>query len=198
MTRVFLRVFNITFFNCSNEGDKEDPVAIIDDSTKAKKRGRKAKRHGALTNNKELDGNDVKITDDAVATSKLSKNVSKAEKRRQPEDQCEQSPKKKYKMNNLESISETEVEITDKEANESWRRKGVDNQNHNGSNTKQARKKVAFREKIKKGKKLEKTKRKDSKQKDTDVGIDSLNPERLKTYGINPKKLKNKLKYGKK
>ena len=183
----------------SNEGDKEDPVANNDDNTKAKKRGRKAKRHGALTNNKELDANDVKIMSDAVATSKVSKEASKAEKRKQPEDQCEQSSKKKYKMNNLESKSQTEVEITDKEANESWRRKGVDNQNNSGSNTKHASKKVALKEKIKKKrKKLEKMKRKNSKQKDTDVDIDSLNPERLKTYGINPKKLKNKLKYGKK
>ncbi|XP_076682205.1 protein KRI1 homolog isoform X2 [Andrena cerasifolii] len=182
----------------SNQEDEEDPVAVK----------KKKKRHGEPTNNKELDANDVKITSDAAATSTVSKKISsKTEKRKQPEDQCEQSSKKKYKMNNVESKSQTEVKTTGKEANESWRRKDVDDQNHSGANTKHASNKVALKEKMKKKKKkkkqLERMKRnEDSKQKDTTitdvVDIAAFNPERLKTYGINAKKLKNKLKYGKK
>lgn len=194
----------------SNQEEEKDPVDINDGGTKAKKRRWKKKRHGEPTNNKELDANDVKITSDTVATSKVSKKISKTEKRKQLEDQCEQSSKKKYKMNNLESKSQTEVKTTGKEVNESWRREGVDNQNHSGANTKRASKQVALKETIKKKEKVKKKKKKfermkrneDSKQKDTTItdviDIAALNPERLKTYGINAKKLKNKLKYGKK
>lgn len=48
-------------------------------------------------------------------------------------------------------------------------------------------------------KKLDKKKKKNgAKGEKISSDIASLNPERLKVYGINPKKLKNKLKYGKK
>lgn len=63
---------------------------------------------------------------------------------------------------------------------------------HGESKLKRSNRKV--REKVQK---LKKMKGKGAK-KETKSDIASLNPERLKMYGINPKKLKNKLKYGKK
>lgn len=54
------------------------------------------------------------------------------------------------------------------------------------------------RNKWKKNRKLQLNEDKRGKSKSTDPVMMSLNAERLKMYGINAKKFKNKLKYGKK
>lgn len=128
----------------------------------------------------------------------------KCEKRK-PEEQHEQPKKKKLKINKLEeSINSTENKIHEEEKTtgepidkEFSSRKKVSDQNHNKSNVKHS-KKTKLKEKMMK-KKLDKKKKKNgAKGEKISSDIASLNPERLKVYGINPKKLKNKLKYGKK
>ncbi|XP_053996635.1 protein KRI1 homolog [Hylaeus anthracinus] len=127
----------------------------------------------ASINNNVLARSDKKISNNTDTTSKETKKKSEAEKRKPSDQQCRQPAKKKHKLN-------TNNETLDK---------AIDDE----SNSKQS-KKAQVKGKMKK--KFNKTKSKDFKQKEPNGDIASLNPERLKMYGINPKKLKNKLKYG--
>ncbi|CAL7939569.1 unnamed protein product [Xylocopa violacea] len=110
--------------------------------------------------------------------------------------------KKKRKIDNLEKStnsiekSHEEKDAMDKPINEkSSSKKKTNYQNQNKSNVKLP-KTVKLKQSMKK--KFNKTKKKNIKNGDITDDIASINPERLKMYGINPKKLKNKLKYGKK
>ncbi|XP_076620763.1 protein KRI1 homolog [Colletes latitarsis] len=191
-----------------NPENANNSTTINDENTETKKKRRRKKKKQEV-NNIPLDvktndkapannGNDEKIPSNADAILKESKRKSKAEKRKQFEEQCEQLPKKKHKTNN---IQETSLNVKNKLRSEtvtatkkSSIRKKADDRNHNESNSKHLQK-VEVEGKMKK--KFNKMKRKDFKQKEANDSIASLNPERLKMYGINPKKLKNKLKYGK-
>lgn len=160
--------------------------------------------NGASANNKVPDTNDKKMINYANTILKKSKEKLKTEKRKQSEERGEQLSKKKRKINNdqqsnlhVENKSHIETESTDKIIDEkSLTRKIIDEENYGKSNSKQL-KKIKVKGEMKK-KKFNKIKDKDFKQKKTNDDIASLNPERLKTYGINPKKFKNKLRYGKK
>lgn len=158
--------------------------------------------HETLTDNKNHDSNKKKIINNIDETQKESKKNLKSKEKKNQQEQLEQSQQKKLKINNLkESINSTknemQKEITDKFINKkSTSKRKVNDQNHNESNVKHF-KKAKLKEKIMK-KKFNEKKKKNLKNKEINNDIASLNPERLRMYGINPKKLKNKLKYGKK
>ncbi|CAK9819005.1 Protein KRI1 homolog [Anthophora quadrimaculata] len=162
--------------------------------------------HGTLTDGKEENERCKKVKDTVEATTQGElKDSSKAEEKI-PEEQSEQTKKKKKKkeksqLSNLEKSAESitenepqkENETIDKIISEFSSKRKINNQSYDESDFKVS-KKAKLKEKIKKyGKKG-----KDFKNKDINDDIASLNPERLKMYGINAKKLKNKLKYGKK
>ncbi|XP_043788201.1 protein KRI1 homolog [Apis laboriosa] len=158
--------------------------------------------HETLTDNKNHDINKKKIINNIDETQKESKKNLKSKEKKNQQEQLEQSQQKKLKINNLkESINSTknemQKEITDKFINKkSTSKRKVNDQNHNESNVKHF-KKAKLKEKIMK-KKFNEKKKKNLKNKEINSDIASLNPERLRMYGINPKKLRNKLKYGKK
>ncbi|XP_076238119.1 protein KRI1 homolog [Calliopsis andreniformis] len=156
------------------------------ETTEAKKKRRRKKKkleagteHEASANNEKSITNDKKIANNINNTPKESKNAPKIEKRKPEEQQqtSEHPPKKKRKVN---SITEDLSSITTKSHTEEAAEKP---------------KKLKLKEKLKQ-KQFKKLKRNDTKKEGNDFA--SLNPERLKMYGINPKKFKNKLKYGKK
>ncbi|KZC13463.1 PREDICTED: protein KRI1 homolog [Dufourea novaeangliae] len=160
------------------------------------------------SNNMDNDEIENKGTNNAQMTSKEVKKKKKIEKRKQVEEQPEEPrelSKKKQKVDKVEESNSTviaenkshEEQGTNKSLKKKKKKMTVDGQNNSELSSKQSKKMLNLKDKMKK-KKLNKMKRKDSKQADTIGDIASLNPERLKTYGINPKKFKNKLKYGKK
>ncbi|XP_029041341.1 protein KRI1 homolog [Osmia bicornis bicornis] len=184
----------------TNPEDEEetDKKEIIDnqniaESTETKKRRRKKKKKEEVQNNswitETVSVNDGEPTESKKKvkvnanqkTSKESKESSKTEKRKQPEEQSEQPSKKKRKINN--SKKSTPI-VEDKPQKEQG-------QEPDESNVKHPKKEKMIK------KKTGKIKKKGTKNNNINGDITSLNPERLKMYGINPKKLKNKLKYGK-
>ncbi|XP_068975719.1 protein KRI1 homolog [Bombus flavifrons] len=203
------------------EGDKKEiaTTTTVNESIETKKKRRKKKKkiqddqndsatveinHETSKYNKQPNESDEKIKNNVNVTQEKSKKHVKCEKRK-PEEQREQPKKKKLKINKLEeSINSTENKIHKEEKTtgepidkEFSSKKKVSDQNHNESNVKYS-KKIKLKEKMMK-KKLDKKKKKNgTKDEKINSEIASLNPERLKVYGINPKKLKNKLKYGKK
>ncbi|XP_034171183.1 protein KRI1 homolog [Osmia lignaria lignaria] len=190
----------------TNPEDEEetDKKEIIDnqniaESTETKKRRRKKKKkkeevqnNSSITetvsvNDKESSESKKKVKVNAnQKTSKESKESSKTEKRKQPEEQSEQPSKKKRKINN--SKKSTPI-VEDKPQKEQGQEPDESNVKHP--------KKEKMKKKMIKKKTLGKIKKKGAKNNNINGDITSLNPERLKMYGINPKKLKNKLKYGK-
>ncbi|CAK9827727.1 Protein KRI1 homolog [Anthophora retusa] len=164
--------------------------------------------HETLTDGKKENERCKKVKDTVEATTQEElKDSSKAEEKT-PEEQSEQIKKKKKKkkksqLSNLEKSAESvtenglqkENETTDKIISEFSSKRKINNQSHDESDFKVS-KKAKLKEEMKKKKYGKKGK--DFKSKDINDDIASLNPERLKMYGINAKKLKNKLKYGKK
>nr|XP_012151679.1 PREDICTED: protein KRI1 homolog [Megachile rotundata] len=188
------------------ETNKEETVKNQNtvEPTETKKRRRKKKKkqeteNNAITtetvtvNNEEVNESKKKIKHNADIKQEKVTESPKAEKRKQPEEQSEQPLKKKHKINNLEKSTSSPKNKSHKEKGEDVNKKPID------FNTKNSNKQK-IKEKISKKKKkmVDKTKKKGTKSNESTNGdIISLNPERLKMYGINPKKLKNKLKYGK-
>lgn len=197
------------------EGDKREitkTTSTSNGSTEGRKKRRRKKtktqnilddssateiNHETFKDNKQLNESSKKIKSKDNVAQKESK---KPEKRKQ-EEELEQL-KKKIKNNNLESSTNSienkpceEKEATNKSIKESSKKK-VNGQSRNELNIKHS-KREKFNEKNTK-KKFDKKKKNDLKNKEINSDIASLDPERLKVYGINPKKLKNKLKYGKK
>ncbi|XP_043507172.1 protein KRI1 homolog [Frieseomelitta varia] len=195
------------------EGDKKEITSTTNENVEGKKKRRRKKtktqntlddsstteiNHETSKDNKQLNGSSKEIESKDSVAQKESK---EPEKKRKQEEQLEQ-PKKKIKNNTLESSTNSienkpceEKEATDKSIKESSK-KEVDGQSRNELNIKHS-KTEKFNEKKTK-KKFDKKKKNHLKNKEINSNIASLNPERLKVYGINPKKLKNKLIYGKK
>ncbi|XP_076656036.1 protein KRI1 homolog [Halictus rubicundus] len=189
-----------------------DATVTEDGKETKKKRRRKKKKQEAqniLSSNETNEGTSNKtdeinkdITNVSEMVSKKSKKKNREnQKRERAEEQLEPSEepsKKKKKQHNADkSISKSVTENESREENES--NKSLKSKNtvagrSNGEVSSKKLKKLKLKEKLK-NKKFDKKKGKGSKPKETN-DIVSLNPERLKTYGINPKKFKNKLKYG--
>ncbi|KOC60044.1 Protein KRI1 like protein [Habropoda laboriosa] len=183
------------------EEDKEEnanSVSNTENIVPKKKRQRKKKNlqegqnvsfiaNQEMSNDKEEKERRKKVKNNVEVTQEKLKESSKVEKGEKSEESAnsvtESRPQKETKTAN---------EIISKES--SFEKK-VKNQNHNESNYKFSKKEKS-KEKI--TMKFRQKKRKDFKNKDVNDNVASLNPERLKTYGINVKKLKNKLKYSKK
>lgn len=184
-----------------NPEDEEETVPDQNtESTESKKRRRKKKKKQETennvstietVNNEEVNETKKKVKRTADITQNKVAENPKIEKRKQSEEQSEQPSKKKRKINNIEKSTSSPIK----------------NKSHKGENdseiidsTIKNSNKQKIKEKITKKKKkmVDKTKKKGTKGNENINGdIISLNPERLKMYGINPKKLKNKLKYGK-
>ncbi|CAK9806704.1 Protein KRI1 homolog [Anthophora plagiata] len=160
--------------------------------------------HTTLTDGKEKNERCKKVKGTVEATTQEElKDSSKAEEKTS-EEQSEQTKKKKPQLSNLEKSAESVIEngpqkknkTTDEIISEFSSKRKINNASHDESDFKVS-KKAKLKEQMKK-KKYNKKKGKVFKSKDINDDIASLNPERLKMYGINAKKLKNKLKYGKK
>ncbi|OAD52573.1 Protein KRI1 like protein [Eufriesea mexicana] len=203
------------------EGNKEEivnPTTTTNENTESKKKRRKNKKkieesqndtsaetnHKAPVKDKKLDKSEKKTKNNVAVIQEESKESLKPGKRKLSEEQLEKPKKKKLKMNNLEKPKNSienkpheEKEAETKRINKkSSLKTEITDKNAEESKTKYS-KKAKLKETVT-TKKSDKGKKKNIKNKDPNSDIASLNPERLKTYGINPKKLKNKLKYGKK
>ncbi|XP_078036651.1 protein KRI1 homolog [Augochlora pura] len=193
-----------------------DTTVAVDEENKAKKKRRRGKKKQNTQSTTEPDKETLnkpevakqKNINSSDNTAKDSKKKNKESGKRvlveeQPGQQQSAEPSKKKKRKNMSEKSNTNVSTENeshkaKEVNKPSKGKsttGSQSKSEAGSNL--PKKKMKLMEKLK-NKKLNKKKGKDAKPKETNNDIASLNPERLKTYGINPKKLKNKLKYGKK
>ncbi|XP_076763290.1 protein KRI1 homolog [Xylocopa sonorina] len=188
-----------------------DPTSNNENTETKKKRQRKKKKaqksqndsstavtdHEILSTDKKPDESEKEVTNNKDGTRKEPKDRLKPEKEEEPKKTKKKRKikrKKKRKIDSLENStnsiekSHEEKDATDKPSNEkSSSKKKANYQNRNISKLKQNTKKN-FNE----------TKKKNMKNGDIAEDIASINPERLKMYGINPKKLRNKLKYGKK
>lgn len=190
--------------------DADQSSAVNNENVESKKkRKRKKKLQGdvgsaenSVQPNVECNGiSDAK--EDEVMVVQNGIKSGKAKKRKQKKEDSEHPIVKKLKAGNVEE-SKSNTENTQKTKKKKKAKQFASNStkvqadvNENvavQSNNKLLKKKD-------KHKKFGKANKANSKHKDdrgTNNDIASLNPERLKTYGINPKKLKNKLKYGKK
>ncbi|XP_076287714.1 protein KRI1 homolog [Lasioglossum baleicum] len=185
------------------EGKTQNDTTVAEDGkeTKKKRRRRKKKQEtqNILSSNETNERTSNKtdeiskdITNVSETTPKKSMTKSKGNKKRErAEEPLEQSERPSSKKKKQYSAEENE-------SNKSVKSKNTVAAQSNGevSSKKLKKKKLKPLEKSK-DKKFNKKKGKDSVPKEID-DIVSLNPERLKTYGINPKKFKNKLKYGSK
>lgn len=184
----------------NEEGKTQNDATIAEDGKETKKKRRRRKKKQEAQNipssNETNEGTSNKtdeinkdVTNVSETTPKKSKKKNKGNQKRQmveePLEQSEEPLKKKKKKK--------QYTAEENESNKSVKSKDTVVAQSNGE---VSSKKLKPLEKSK-NKKFNKKKGKDSKPKVTD-DIVSLNPERLKTYGINPKKFKNKLKYGSK
>ncbi|XP_017880792.1 protein KRI1 homolog [Ceratina calcarata] len=174
------------------EGEEDKEEVTTEENTGAKKKRRRKKKK---TGESHEDSSSTVVNREGSTDNKNHNKSQKesSEKRKQTENHTEQPKKKKQKtVDQKESKNEThenETHEKNKDTDTSIEQKSLLT---NETNIKHSKK-----TKLKKNK-LNKTKYKEFRSNESNNDISSLNPERLKTYGINPKKLKNKLKYGKK
>nr|XP_033332329.1 protein KRI1 homolog [Megalopta genalis] len=199
--------------------DATNVTTAVEEEKKTKKKRRRGKKKQEAQNVQSINESDKEasnetdvgkqnITNSLGTMQKDSKKKNKGSgKRVRTEEQLEQlvepsKKKKKHTDDNAEKSNsnvsiENESHIA-KEIKKSLKSKStVGGQSNGETGSNHLKKKVKLKEKLK-NKILNKKKGKGTKSKETNGDIVSLNPERLKMYGINPKKLKNKLKYGKK
>lgn len=170
--------------------DKKEVAGTSDENAATKKKRRKKKKKMQESPD---DSSSVVVNHDGHTENRNDNESQKklSEKRKQSENHSEQPKKKKLKTTNQNESKNLEYKTHEENKNTdtSTDKKSLSKSETNIKHSKKM--------KLKK-KKLNKIKQKEFKNDEISNDISSLNPERLKTYGINPKKLKNKLKYSKK
>lgn len=191
----------------NDEDEKEEAnesSAMTNGSVKTKKKRRRKKKSQDNVDGEECDGvSDTKGNETAIVPNGVQ---SKVAKKRKQNEEAEYSEPKKIKTENIEESKLNNTDGTQKIKKKKKKKReqseadSTKMQTDESANIKtQSNPKLS--KKKEKHKKLNKTHKNNFKHKsDREINKDivSLNPERLKTFGINARKLKNKLKYGKK
>ncbi|KAK0171750.1 hypothetical protein PV328_005159 [Microctonus aethiopoides] len=164
----------------------DEQSSVVEDGSK-KKRKRKKKKSN-VTNSQEAvaeTSSTDKIPEQSVSESS-TKQVNKKEKNlKRPAETIEQT------QNHNDSVKTPEMKIKRQKTDKSTDGKSHKTKNINGENEKIISKKLQRKAKFQQ-------RQKNNKIQTTDNPIASLSDERLKAYNLNPRKFKNKLKYGKK